>query len=385
MVPPKSCLVIAGARIQVADFFDSTPEDLAKLKDSIPAGTVVIQPVILTNINNVSNHLVIFILAKDKPTTVKKFPIDTTQFNNLIIEYRQQLQDRKVTGYRKTGGKLYDLLIRPIEDQIQTLSPKQIAIIATDKLRYIPFETLYDRKIKQFLIEKYSLNYFTRLSVRSLQNLGADDAMPPQKRVLGLGNPDPNEPYNLPGTETEVQSLPKIFPGSEAYIGDEATLEKFKQQALRFRFLHLATHGCFQKDGCCLGEEDECEGVRQLDMPANTLLFADQNFDIANAALLGLQNTELITLSACQTALREDSNGEEIAGIAYLFERAGAKSVMASLWNAEDDTTKDIMVQFYENLKQGMSKGEALRQAKLSQVERHPFFWSPFILIGDAR
>jgi len=59
--------------------------------------------------------------------------------------------------------------------------------------------------------------------------------------------------------------------------------------------------------------------------------------------------------------------------------------VIASLWNADDSTTKTIMVQFYQNLKKGMSKDEALRQAKLSQIDSHPFFWSPFVLIGDAR
>jgi len=59
--------------------------------------------------------------------------------------------------------------------------------------------------------------------------------------------------------------------------------------------------------------------------------------------------------------------------------------VIASLWSAEDKTTQEIMVQFYKNIKQGMSKSEALRQAKLSQIDSHPFFWSPFVLIGDAR
>jgi CHAT domain-containing protein len=69
----------------------------------------------------------------------------------------------------------------------------------------------------------------------------------------------------------------------------------------------------------------------------------------------------------------------------YLFERAGAKATIASLWNAEDKTTQAIMVQFYTNLKNGMSKDEALRQAKLSQIGSHPYFWAPFVLIGDAR
>ena len=76
--------------------------------------------------------------------------------------------------------------------------------------------------------------------------------------------------------------------------------------------------------------------------------------------------------------------GKEISGLAYIFERAGAKSVIASLWNAEDNTSQKIMIQFYDNLQQGISKSEAMRQAKLSQINLHPWFWSPFILIGDA-
>ena len=123
-------------------------------------------------------------------------------------------------------------------------------------------------------------------------------------------------------------------------------------------------------------------------MQANTILFANnQQYNIADAALLGLKNTELITLSACQTAKEANANGQEISGLAYVLERAGAKSAIASLWNAEDNTSAEIMTQFYQNLQKGMTKSEAMQKAKLSQIETnpHPFFWSPFILIGDAQ
>ena len=116
-------------------------------------------------------------------------------------------------------------------------------------------------------------------------------------------------------------------------------------------------------------------------------MFANnETLNIADAVLLELENTDLIVLSACQTAMKADSNGEEIAGVAYLFERAGADAVIASLWNVEDQKTKDIMVRFYDNLKQGMTKAEALRQAKLSDAleDVSPFYWSPLILIGDG-
>lgn len=168
-----------------------------------------------------------------------------------------------------------------------------------------------------------------------------------------------------------------MFPGSQVFLHNDATLEKFKIAASRFPLLHLATHGCFQPQGC-----------KKLNMEANTILFADQQFKIADAALLGLQNTQLLTLSACQTAIETNSNGEEIAGVAYIFERAGAKSIIATLWSVDDAATKDLMIQFYQNMKQGMSKSEALRKAKLSLIQSdysHPYYWSPFILIGNGR
>jgi CHAT domain-containing protein/predicted negative regulator of RcsB-dependent stress response len=352
---------------EVAELFETTPKDIAQLKASIAPDTVVIQPVLLTNLKNVPNTVALFVLTKDS-LSVKKIPINPEEFDKLLTQYREQLQNTGDPNVTVTSSKLYDILIRPVEDQIKDFSPKQLSIIATGKLRYIPFETLYDEQTDEFLIQKYPVNYLTRISTRSIP----DSTL--QGGILALGNPVPRPPQNLPGTEEEVRNIAQLLPGSSAYIGNAATLDQFKTQAPRFPFLHLATHGCFQPEGC-----------QKLDMKANTLLFADSQFNIADAALLGLQNTRLLTLSACQTALQANSNGQEISGVAYIFERAGAKAVMASLWSVDDAATKELMVEFYQNINKGMSKNEALRQAKLSQIGRHPFYWSPFILIGDAR
>ena len=368
---------------EAANLFETTPTDLAQLKASIPDGTTVIHPVLLTGIQNVPNTIAFFILTRDKLTVIQT-PIDPKAFEALLTATVQQLNNRFDDQYLDNLAKLYDSLIRPIEAQIQATQPKQLSIIATGKLRYLPFETLYDQKAEQYLIQKYPVSYLTRLSSRSLASQNQQTATA-TKSILAIGNPVSKDPWDLPATETEVQDIVKTISGSEAMIREQATLAAFKLQALRFPWLHLATHGCFRPQGCCLGTPEECQKSPRIDLPANTILFADQPFNIANAALLGLQNVDLITLSACQTALETNSNGEEIAGLAYLFERAGAKATIASLWSAEDTTTQAIMVQFYQNLKQGMSKGEALQKAKLSQVASHPFFWAPFVLIGDAR
>ena len=352
---------------EVAELFETKLTDIARLQANIPTGTVVIQPVLLTGIDNVPDTIALFVLTSGK-LTVTQQKIDPKVFDELVTQYRQQLTDGRFNKYRATSAKLYDILIRPVEAQIQAASTKQLSIIATGKLRYIPFETLIDSKTGKYLIEKYPVNNLTRLSTRSL---------PPNKlkpTLLGLGNPFPNDDRTLQGAEDEIKSITPLLPGSEAFLGAKAKLDTFKTQASRFSILHLATHGCFRPEGC-----------PDLKLEANTILFRDRNLNIADAALLGLKNTDLVVLSACQTAVSANSNGEEFAGIAYLFERAGARSVIASLWLAKDEETKQLMIQFYQNLKKGMTKGEALRQAKLSLITKHPLYWSPFILIGDAR
>ena len=366
---------------ETAELFETTPADIAKLQASIPVGTTVIHPVLLTNITNVPNAIAFFILTRNQLQVVKT-SVDPKAFNALLTKTAEQLSDRFDKDYLSSLADLYDQLIRPIEPQIQATNPKQLSIIATGKLRYLPFEALYDQKTNQYLIQKYPVSYLTRLSSRSLASQQQKTAT---QTILAVGNPVPKDPFALRSSETEVQEIVKTISGSEAMLREQATLDAFKRQALRFPFLHLATHGCFQPQGCCLPNSPDCRKPDRVDLQPNTILFADQQFNIADAALLGLQNVELITLSACQTALQTESNGEEIAGLAYLFERAGAKAVMASLWSAPDEKTQALMVQFYQNLKQGMGKSEALRQAKLNQIGSHPFFWAPFVLIGDPR
>ena len=354
---------IADSFPEVAELFETKPNDIAQLKNNIPQDTLVIQPVLLTD------TIAFFLLTQDTLEVVQS-DINPKEFDLLVDRYLNQLEDHQNSDYYVTSAKLYDILIRPFEAKIEEKLPKHLAIIATGRLRYLPFETLYNEQTDRFLIQKYPIHYLTNISRRSL-NSSANNTS--SLKALSLANPQPTQ-VDLEGTEAEAQHLENKFPGSEAYVGAEATLDTFKTQASRFPILHLGTHGCFNQGGC-----------PNLGMEANTILFANnEQYDIANAVLLGLQNTELITLGACQTAKEANADGQEISGLAYIFERAGAKSVIASLWNAEDNISSEIMRQFYDNLQKGMSKSEAMRQAKLSQIDTHPRFWSPFILIGDA-
>ena len=360
---------------ELADLLEITPTDLAQLQANLPANTTLLQPVLLTGRNNVEHTVALFILTR---TTLKVQQVPVPKdLNERLQRYASQLESDLEIVDRPLSSQLYDLLIRPIEAQI---APNQtLAIIATGALQRIPFETLYDSQTQQYLLQKYPIHYLTRLS--KVQPQPTPKVNNPS--VLVFANPRPTQ-VELIGTEAQADFLQKTYANSQIYKHQQATLDAFLSQSPRFPILHLGTHGCFRPEGC-----------PSLGMKPNTLLFANKReYELKDAVKLGLQNTELITIGACETAREVDGVG--LAGLAYVWERAGAKTTLASLWNATDFVqhsqqnspklpTAAILNQFYANLQQGMTKAEALRQAKLAHIDLHPFFWAAFILIGDGQ
>ena len=366
----KQAEAIAKTYPEAAELFETKATDIQQLRQNIAADTLVIHPVLLTfTYKEVPNVIALFLLTRQQLKVIL-IPVDPQKLDQLLQTYKSQLNGdfKNATDFINTSSQLYNLLIHPIENQIQTLAPKKLAIITTGKLRGIPFESLYDEKADQYLIEKYPIHYLTRISTAKL----SPQSSQPDLKILAIANPRPTK-TDLPGTEKQANYITQNFPNSQQYSREQATLTTFKDNSPKFPILHLGTHGCFQRQGC-----------PTLNMEANTLLFANgEKYNIADAALLGLKETQLIVFSACQTAKEIDENDQSLPGLAYIFERAGAKSIIATLWNSEDNTSVEIMSQFYANLKQGMSKSEALQKAKLSQIKRHPAFWSVFILIGE--
>ncbi|MFM6059286.1 MAG: CHAT domain-containing protein, partial [Microcystis aeruginosa] len=327
---------------ELADLLEITPTDLAQLQANLPANTTLLQPVLLTGIDNVEHTVALFILTRTT-LQVQQVPVPK-DLNERLQRYASQLESDLEIVDRALSSQLYDLLIRPMAAQI---SPNQtLAIIATGALQRIPFETLYDNQTQQYLLQKYPIHYLTRLS--KVQPQPTPKVNNPS--VLVFANPRPTQ-VELIGTEAQADFLQKTYANSQIYKHQQATLDTFLSQSPRFPILHLGTHGCFRPEGC-----------PSLGMKANTLLFANKReYELKDAVKLGLQNTELITIGACETAREVDGVG--LAGLAYVWERAGAKTTLASLWNATDFVqysqqnspelpTAAILNQFYTNLQQ---------------------------------
>ncbi|MGA9573986.1 MAG: CHAT domain-containing protein, partial [Lysobacterales bacterium] len=181
----------------------------------------------------------------------------------------------------------------------------------------------------------------------------------------------------------EAQSVNDMFePDSNLLLGDRATESAFKNLAGDFSILHLATHGYFNKLNPLLsGLELEKD--------------ADDDGQLELYEILELQlNADLVTLSACQTALgsgvfSETPAGDDFVGLTRAFIYAGSQTVLATLWQVDDQSTMNFMQGFYTRLKQNNSdKALALalaqREMRSNQNYQHPYFWAPFILVGDS-
>ncbi|MCC5661121.1 CHAT domain-containing protein [Nostoc sp. XA010] len=266
----------------------------------------------------------------------------------------------------------YDWLIRPIEPELQKDDIKTLVFVLDGVLRAVPMSALYDSQKQKYLIEKYNL----ALSP-GLQLLYSASLSPNKLQTLVGGLAEARQGFSkLPGVEEEVQEITKIVP-TEVLLNQEFTRSRLKVQInnVPFPIVHLATHGQFssQAENTFLLTWDGRINVKELDQ----LLQARDR--------PGRSPLELLILSACQTAAGDNRAVLGLAGVAV---RSGARSTLATLWSVEDESTVELMNKFYSELKQpGVTKAEALRQAQLSLLRspnyRRPYYWAPFVLVGN--
>lgn len=182
----------------------------------------------------------------------------------------------------------------------------------------------------------------------------------------------------LPGTRDEIRRISKYLEG-DYYFGDNASESTFKQEASAYTILHLALHGETQEgnpNNSRIAFYDEEDGDEDGFLHA---------FELYSLEL----GAEMAVLSACQTGEGPQVSGEGIMSIGRAFSSAGVKSLIVSRWKVPDATAPEIMDVFYQELANGSSKSEALRQAKLAYLAQadnltsHPYYWSSFYVLGS--
>jgi len=305
------------------------------------------------------------------------------------------------------------------------------------QLNLIPFEALKDEQ-NQYLVEKYSFSYLTtgrdllRLDTTAKQLTNpvvfADINYDQQQTVVAS-----NSTIKMRGSENkrsadfadltfpplaatlpESQEIKKIFPQTDVLLGEKA-IETAIKQIQNPQILHLATHGFF------LADEEKptiSPAINQL----NNQLQQPQYLNLENPLLrsglalagfnsrqnkqsdnntedgvltalevagLNLRGTQLVVLSACETGLGNVKTGDGVYGLRRALVIAGSQSQLLSLWKVADDGTKDLMVEYYQKIKAGKGRHEALREVQLeflnSTEYQHPYFWASFIPSGNWR
>jgi CHAT domain-containing protein len=328
---------------------------------------------------------------------------------------RSAIVARDTAVFAETAYGLYQQLIAPVEPFIQG---PHVTIVPDAILSQLPFETLLRAPAQgqtitysglPYLLDSYSISY----AYSSTLHIDTRLERPPASRnfvayapvfvdgllagsrganMLAYNLPSPDEAITrgfLPATFDEVKSIEKLFVTSRGWLGalfggktrvylEEQANEVGIREALRdYRFVHLATHAFVNEADPLLS------GIVLLD---DTTGGHDGVLELAEIYNLEL-NAELVTLSACQTGLGRHVQGEGLVGLTRGFLFAGARNVLVSLWNVQDQATAQLMRYFYEDVLDGAPKGEALREAKQrliasSQRMADPYYWSPFILNG---
>ncbi|GAC1446494.1 MAG: CHAT domain-containing protein [Pyrinomonadaceae bacterium] len=250
---------------------------------------------------------------------------------------------------------LYDSLLRPLEAHLKT---GRLVVVPHRALHYVPFHALDDGT--NYAVERWEISYAPSAIV--LQHCQQKSSRPLQNAVL-IGVAD----AQTPRVRDEVRQLAPMFETSITLLDEQATRRAVEEHAPRADVLHLACHGQFRPDNPLF----------------SSLRLTDGWLTVRDTYNLNL-NDCLVTLSACETGMSAVAPGDELLGLARGFLSAGASSLVLSLWAVDDDATAELMIEFYARLRAGESPSKALRAVQLDMLKRqpHPFFWSPFIVVG---
>ncbi len=256
--------------------------------------------------------------------------------------------------------QLYDQLLRSIEPEI---TGNRLIIVPVGILNYVPFHALHSGGGGgggRYVIERFETNYAPSAGVWS-----ALQERPVRKirNSLLVGYAD----ERIPLVEDEIRKIQTILPDPATLVGNAASFSNFLENASKFDLIHLACHGKFRAENPMFSSLHLADGWVTVR-------------DICSQRL----RARLVTLSSCETGLSKVFAGDEILGLARGFLTAGADTLVVSLWTVNDAAAGHLMSDFYKNLQRGETIGASLRTAQMAFVERreHPFYWSPFVLMG---
>lgn len=361
--------------------YNSTAPSIAQVQNLLPEKTAILS--YLIDDYNGRARLYIYIITK-KSFQAKSKPLPAN-YNKHLTGYRNSIYFLDKHAFIETATELHRILIPKLPRIITDL-----VILPAGRMGVIPFEALLTSKVKDeetpypalpYLAKKYSTRY--EFSTGLILQNQTQKPSSIQKALLcaPISFPGKDRLSDLPGTAAEVNTLNELFTkrkiASEVMVNQQASESALKTKPLKdYSVLHFATHGIVDENNpelsrIFLQNDSEAEDGN---------LFSGEIYNLK-------LNANLVTLSACETGLGKISKGEGVIGLSRALVYAGAKNIIVSFWSVADESTAQLMTNFYALLLEDQSStfSSTLRQAKLNLMNGRyaaPYYWAPFVLIG---
>lgn len=321
-------------------------------------------------------HLITFVVTR-RGVTANSASLRGADLDARVALLRDLMRRPGDDRWMKPAARLAADLVDPIVAEGGLDGVRRLLIVPYGSLNYVPFALLpfRDGRSSGVLIDRYTVEYAPTAAA-----LLRKPSTAPGPRTLLAVAPARG---GLRFAPEEARAVGALYePNSRLLLGDRATEREFKRLAGDFRVLHLATHGYFNRlspmlSGLELEPDTRDDGLLQVHEILDLRLVAD-----------------LVTLSACETALgsgyfAETPAGDEFVGMTRAFLAAGSAAVMATLWDVDDEASVRLMRNFYQRLRErtgsrdaGVALVLAQRELRASKEYAHPYFWAPFVIVG---
>jgi len=344
---------------------------------------------------------VMLVTGQGEPIRRRKWGVTRAQVETANRQLRQQATSQFSTArqYLTPAQQLYDWIIRPVTDALAQQQINSLGFVMDGSLRTMPVAVLHSGEA--FLVENYSLGVLPSFSLSSIHNTASAERVDyGQERVLAMGASEFDNQPDLPAVSAELKMISEGLGVGDAFLNEAFVLERLQRQLEQedYGIVHLATHAVFEPG----------------DLQQSYIQLWNEQLSLAQLGDLQLSEEEvrLMILSACSTALGDRASEYGFAGLAV---SAGSQAALASIWPVSDEGTLGFMSQFYRELREASVPAEALRETQIQMIKgevgindgvvygpedevladlpelaksgrwdfSHPFYWSPFTMIGN--
>jgi CHAT domain-containing protein len=380
-------------QVKLAVSRSATPLTLEQVQKALPVNTQLVQYVIG------ENNLMIWLVTRDRLITANA-RVNANDLGSKVTAYLDELRKRgEIEGLNSRAADLYQWLIAPISRQ---LDPNmELCIVPDGLLQNLPFAALVSPETKRYLIEDFSLTTNPSASVfaRTLE-ISCEKQSSGSGSFLGLANPRFNQQrfpklHPLPSSDEELERIQSFYSDRRILSRGQATESDLINQIGKYEVVHLATHALSDKrsslfSAIVLADEGDRPAGEAGEQNPGKVAF-DGALRAHEIYRLKPERTRLVLLSSCSSGLGDQKRNEAMGGLAQAFLAAGVPTVVASLWEIDDESTAGLMEKLHATHRmKNLAFGQSLRQAQISYLQsapvrrRHPYFWATFIVTGNG-